>query len=58
MAVLEEAHRLVTANVSALRDAVEATRADLSLLGRGRRAVAGYGTAGVPGGGTLLDGRG
>jgi hypothetical protein len=58
LALLEEAHRVVAANVAALRSAVESTRADLSLLGRGRRAVAGYGTAGVATSRGAVDGRG
>jgi hypothetical protein len=56
--LLEEAHRLVMGSVGELRRAVESARADLSALGRGRRAVAGYGSAGVPGAGRLVDGRG
>jgi hypothetical protein len=55
---LAEAHRLVSQNVADLRYAIETRRADLAMLGRGRRAVAGYGSAGIPSAGRLLDGRG
>jgi hypothetical protein len=58
MSLLAEAHRLVFQNVADLRDAIETKRSDLAMLGRGRKAVAGYGSAGVPSAGRLVDGRG